>query len=211
MIRTPWELRAISNPEGWRAWDPPEPEVAEAYSELVESVRRFQALLAGARPPVESSQEVTDLIDQASKILTPTQVSEFQQISGKYLGVPDRAQALVPPLRYRTVEPDFVSGTVTFSRYYLGGNWAAHGGTIPLVFDDVLGRLIGGAGRQPSRTAYLNVNFRKITPIDQELGFEGRVDRIEGRKQFLTAKITDGEFVCADAEGLFVTLKPGQP
>ena len=39
---------------------------------------------------------------------------------------------------------------------------------------------------------------------------EARFDREEGRKRFLSASIRDGKLICADAEGLFVALRPGQ-
>jgi acyl-coenzyme A thioesterase PaaI-like protein len=185
--------------------------MAQAFAELVESVRRFQALLAGARPGAQSSTRVTELIDQASEMLLPVQVSEIKQIGGKFTDVPGRAQTLVPPLSYDSAEPGRVTGKVTFSRYYHGAGGAAHGGTIPLVFDEMLGRLLGGSDRPRSRTAYLNVNFRQITPIEKELSFEARISKVEGRKQFIEGKITDGDALLADAEGLFVTLRPGQP
>jgi len=79
------------------------------------------------------------------------------------------------------------------------------------VFDDLLGRLANAGGRRTSRTAYLTVNYRSITPIGRELRLEGRVDRQEGRKRFLTGRLFDGDTLCADAEGLFIELRPGQP
>jgi hypothetical protein len=37
------------------------------------------------------------------------------------------------------------------------------------------------------------------------------VDRVEGRKRFLTGAIHHGDTLTADATGLFVELLPGQP
>ena len=102
-------------------------------------------------------------------------------------------------------------GRVVFTRIYLGGNGAAHGGTVPLLFDEVLGRLNSSGGRSVGRTAYLHVNYRHITPIGRELELEATLDRIEGRKRFITGRLRDGDTVVADAEGLFVELLPGQP
>ena len=39
-----------------------------------------------------------------------------------------------------------VRGRVVFRPFHLGGNGAAHGGTLPLLFDDVLGRLANSVG-----------------------------------------------------------------
>ncbi|MCU1688189.1 MAG: thioesterase superfamily protein, partial [Jatrophihabitantaceae bacterium] len=37
------------------------------------------------------------------------------------------------------------------------------------------------------------------------------IDRVEGRKKFSSGRLYDGDTLVADAEALFVILKPGQP
>jgi hypothetical protein len=86
-----------------------------------------------------------------------------------------------------------------------------HGGVLPLLFDDVLGRLSTSLGGPLSRTAYLRVDFRNITPIDVDLTIEAAVARLEGRKRFLTGVLSHEGIVLAEAEGLWVELRPGQP
>ena len=62
-----------------------------------------------------------------------------------------------------------------------------------------------------ARTAFLKVNFRKVTPLDVELFFEATSDRIEGRKRWGSARLLDAAGnVLADCEGLFLQLLPGQ-
>ena len=56
-----------------------------------------------------------------------------------------------------------------FSRYHVGGNYAVHGGVLPLLFDSVFGMVIHAAGRPISRTGFLHVDYRKVTPIDTPL------------------------------------------
>jgi acyl-coenzyme A thioesterase PaaI-like protein len=107
-------------------------------------------------------------------------------------------------------DDEHVSARVALSRFYLGAGGAAHGGVLGLVFDELMGRL-ANTSRSRSRTAYLHVNFRAITPIGPELRVSARVDRIEGRKRFLTGTIHYGDALTADADGLFVELRPGQP
>ena len=70
---------------------------------------------------------------------------------------------------------------------------------------------IAFGSRPPARTAYLHVNYRNITPIERELQLTARFDREEGRKRFLSGELRDGDTLCADVEGLFVALRPGQP
>ena len=87
-----------------------------------------------------------------------------------------------------------------------------HGGVIPLIFDWHFGMIVSAAGRPISRTAYQHVDYRKITPIDEPLTSHGRIDSIDGRKAFVSAKMTDFEgAVLSEADGLMIQLLPHQP
>jgi acyl-coenzyme A thioesterase PaaI-like protein len=101
---------------------------------------------------------------------------------------------------------------VRFTRFFLGGNGAAHGGSQPVVFDDLLGRCVNNFQKGVARTAFLKVNYRAITPIDVDLTAEVSVDRVEGRKRWCSGRIIDqaGTVLC-DCEALFIALLPGQP
>jgi acyl-CoA thioesterase FadM len=61
------------------------------------------------------------------------------------------------------------------------------------------------------RTAFLHLNYRNIAPVEKTLRVEAGINRIEGRKIFVEGRLLDGDTVLADAEALFVRLKPGQP
>jgi acyl-CoA thioesterase FadM len=69
--------------------------------------------------------------------------------------------------------------------------------------------VITGGPRQ--RTAYLHINYRQVVPIDKELQIDAGVDKVEGRKIFVSGRLSDGDTVLTDAKALFVLLKPGQP
>ena len=81
------------------------------------------------------------------------------------------------------------------------------------AFDDVLGRLanLSSLSAGVSRTAYLHVNYRAVVPVGKALTWDGAIERTEGRKMFTTGRLLDGDKVLADADLLFVALKPGQP
>ena len=81
----------------------------------------------------------------------------------------------MPPYRVAKFEPDGVELSVQFSRFSVGGNYAVHGGVLPLLFDSVFGMVIHAAGRPISRTAFLHVDYRKVTPIDTPLTARGWV------------------------------------
>jgi hypothetical protein len=181
------------------------------FQAMVAELRRLQDAMAAARPPAEVSTELTALLADAADRLSPFATTEARQIWGKRSSQPGRGQSIVPAVAYDRNDASHSEGSVSFGRAYLGGNMAAHGGMIPLVFDEVLGQLAGAGGRARSRTAFLHVNYRAITPIGPTLRIAGEVTRLEGRKIFITGTLHHGEVLVADAEGLFVVLKDGQP
>jgi hypothetical protein len=181
------------------------------YAELITAMRLVQNRLAAAAPPPDVVRAVTSKLEQVGTLLAPYEVSEWEAPIGTRLDLPGRGHPLLLPLVIDEWTDTVVRGRVTFPRYYLGGNGAAHGGTLPLLFDEVMGRLSNGGGRSVARTAYLHVNYRSITPIDRELEIEVTFDRQQGRKRYVTGRLRDGDVLLADAEGLFVELRPGQP
>jgi acyl-coenzyme A thioesterase PaaI-like protein len=59
-------------------------------------------------------------------------------------------------------------------------------------------------------TARLEVSYRSPTPLWQPLRYEGRIDRVEGRKIHVAATLTAvaDERLCAEAVGLFISMRP---
>ena len=87
-----------------------------------------------------------------------------------------------------------------------------HGGMIPLLYDWLLGMTVTAADIRSTRTAFLHVDYRKITPTEAPLLMRGRVTKTEGRKAFVSAELVDAsETVLAEGNGLMVRLLPGQP
>jgi acyl-coenzyme A thioesterase PaaI-like protein len=198
-------------PDGFdSAWREPTPaEMPPGYPAMVEALRAFQDALAGAVPPDDLVAAVTSDLTRLAAELGRHQVPDREQLAGRLVALPGRGQAMAPALHVEELDPDHVRGHVTFGRFFVGGNGAAHGGAIALIFDEMMGRL-ANTERRPARTAYLHVNYRSVTPLDRVLHAEARLDRLDGRKRFLSASLRDGELICADAEGLFVELRPGQ-
>lgn len=194
-------------PNWWNLRTTPTPPAG--YAEMIEAMRELQDTLAAAVPDEALVAETTDHLRRAAELLAPSVKDEWSRISGFVDDLPGRGSAMLPVLRDPHTEDGVLRGTVRFGRFHLGGNGAAHGGTLPLLFDDVLGRFTN-IGRPVARTAYLHVDFRSITPVERDLQLEARVTHEEGRKRWATGVIRDGETVCAEAEGLFVELRPGQ-
>lgn len=183
----------------------------EGYLDMIDALRTLQDRVAVAVPPVDLIADITRTARDLSARLAVHAVAERDRISGSLADVPGRGQTLVPVLHLDEGPDDRVRGHVRFGQHYLGGNAAAHGGAIPLVFDDLLGRLAGTGGRSASRTAYLHVDYRSVTPLDTDLRIEAWFEHEEGRKRLLRGTLHHGDILCAEAEGLFVALRPGQP
>ena len=90
---------------------------------------------------------------------------------------------------------------------YEGPPGCVHGGFIAAGFDEMLGFAQSLSG-QPGMTGRLLVSYRSPTPLHQPVRYEGRVDRVEGRKIFTVATLHHGDTLCAEAEGLFISMKP---
>ncbi len=183
---------------------------ASSFPGMIDALRELQNQVTGSVPSAELAADVSRTLTDLAVRLSAHAVDERGQIAGR-VDLPGRATAMLPVIYLDEQDDQHAVGRVTFGRFYLGGNGAAHGGAIPLVFDELMGRLANTGGRPPSRTAYLRVNYRSITPIDRELQLTARFDREEGRKRFLSGELRDGGTLCADTEGLFVALRPGQP
>jgi acyl-coenzyme A thioesterase PaaI-like protein len=196
------------------AWDHarrrPEEGTAQ-WGELIESYREFSSRLAASHVSPAEMTEISGILAGLAARLAPSAVPETQRFSGRTPGVPVRGHPLLVPVTVDTSTPTSMSGRVTFSDLYLGGNGAAHGGTQPLMFDDVLGIMVTQGGTTRLRTASLTVNYRRIAPINVELQVEATVDQIDGRKIWATGRLWNKAVLLADAVGLFVVLRDHQP
>lgn len=198
-IPDPWQNEAASTPGG------------ASFAALIATLREVQDLVNGSAPPEEEMVAATASLRSAVGVLEPWVAPEAVVPAGKRPDLPGRGHSLLPPFVPDEQSDISIRGSVRFTRFYLGGNGAAHGGTIPLLFDDVLGRLGNSGGRPRARTAFLHVNYRRITPIGPLLRIEATIDREEGRKRYASGRLLHGDELLADAEGLFVVLRPGQP
>lgn len=182
----------------------------DGYALMISNLRSFLDHVAAARP---DDATLTGLaLDLASwrDRLAEVAVSERDQLFARRMDLPGRGQTMSPAFEVTDADSERVRGTVRYGRYFLGGNGAVHGGAVPLLFDEVFGRL-ANSGRPPSRTAYLRTDYRAVAPVGEELVVESWMERIEGRKRFVRGTLSHAGTLCAEAEALFVELLPGQP
>ena len=178
----------------------------DAYSSLIDELRASLDSLARADPDEAEIAQLRHAVAAIRSISDRTPVPEEQRLWGFWRTDRSRAQCMVPELRHDELGEFSYRGKVTIGDFFLGMNDAAHGGVVALLFDDVLG-LLAGSGRSPGRTAYLNTTFRAVTPIGVELEVRAGIDRIDGRKRFVSGQILHDGVLCAEAEALIVELR----
>jgi acyl-coenzyme A thioesterase PaaI-like protein len=197
-----------------RTWQEPNvrnPGGGDEYARMIQALRDFLDDVAAAAPSPSTIEALARDLRAWSDRLSPVAVPEREQIFARRLDLPGRGQTMAPNFIPIAGDRTGVEGTVSFGRYFLGGGGAVHGGAIPLLFDEILGRLANSGDRPPSRTAYLHTDFRAITPVDEELAVRAWFVSERGRKRIVRAELSHGETLCAEAEGLFVALRPDQP
>ena len=180
------------------------------FGRFVTAMRRVQDLAVSADAPDWNA--AADRVEELLDYLAPHETSAGAAPAGRVGTLPGAGSVLMPPWQIREFTPEIVDVGVQFSRFHVGGNNAVHGGVVAMMFDVMCGVIIHAIGRPISRTAFLHVDYRNITPIDVPLTMRGWASNVEGRKTFVNAELTDPNgTLCAEANGLMVQLLPGQP
>ena len=195
---------------GFPVFEPAHP--GPGFGRFLSAMRRLQDLAVSTDPDPQTWEDAADRVENLVSLLDPIEAAEGVGPAGRVPDLPGAGSLLMMPWFVDRFEPDGVELRVCFSRYHVGGNRAVHGGVLPLLFDSVFGMVIHAAGRPISRTAFLHVDYRRVTPIETELTVRGRIREAEGRKAFVNAELSDPDHnLLAEAHGLMIRLLPGQP
>lgn len=192
----------------------------DARLELAAACRRVIEELASSTADSDAFAAARDLVRRATDILAaaghdrPYERAEASLVAYQEHPFIDHSplvgplNPLAPPIEM-SMDGTSVTGTVTFGDAYEGPPGCVHGGFIAASFDELLGFAQGLSGA-PGMTARLTVQYRSPTPLHQPLVFRGGVDHVEGRKIFVTGdlRVAADDRLCAEAEGLFISMKP---
>jgi len=195
-------------------FNPPEPTTKGGpdYGRFIDAVRTLQDHARAVDAPDEVISEAADLLQKVSALLRPYDADEWHSPSGRRMDLPMRGSILTVPMSASKGDDGRIHGWARFARFHLGRNGAVHGGSLGMLFDTVLGLTSSVLTGNPyQRTAYLKIDYRHIVPIEKELQFDAGVDRVDGRKLFVSGRLLDGDTLLTEADALFVRLKPGQP
>jgi len=115
------------------------------------------------------------------------------------------ANPLAPPITIAKTGERTAEARAVFSSAYEGPPGNVHGGFVAAAFDEVLGFVQSLSGR-PGMTGTLVVRYRKPTPLYTELRFTAEYVRSEGRRLYTEARVHASDVLCAEAEGIFVSI-----
>lgn len=193
----------------------------QARREVAAALRRLNNAVLTADVPTDFLQTITAQVEAAADIAESHQrvygnKSHALQIASTdgvhsdtfYELTPALGQsnAVAPPMHVWQAD-GCVHAEVSLNWSYEGPFGLVHGGIIALLFDQLLGvatLLAGGSGR----TATLNIRYHHPTPLNQPLRLMAKVDRVEGRKQFILAELWVGELCTASCDGLLIAPRP---
>lgn len=192
----------------------PSPLVAE-MGRLAQVLRDVSDALHGAEPTLD---DIADLLPLAEALRAradrlPASTSVFSPLDEPdadaltffdHSPLTGEVSPVSPPLRLERVG-DHVIGRVTFSRSFEGPPGHVHGGWVASGFDEVMG-MAQALSSAPGMTGRLDVAYRRPTPLEVELVFDGWIDEVRGRKIHTKATLTAGDDLLAEATGLFLSV-----
>ncbi|MFP6623421.1 MAG: PaaI family thioesterase [Myxococcota bacterium] len=208
-LQAGWDATQISGGEMW-----------EQKRRLADAMRLVIERLVPSNAPVEELRAAADGLERYAEVLRahPRLLRVHGHAESANAGdvgmffdqspMIGLANPLAPPVTIGQTGETTAAATVTFGSAYEGPPGHVHGGFVAAAFDEVLGYTQSLSGA-PGMTGTLTVRYRKPTPLHEELLFEASLVRVDGRKIFTQATVSAGGVLTAEAEGIFVSARPG--
>jgi acyl-coenzyme A thioesterase PaaI-like protein len=192
----------------------------EAARRTADAVRRLIHRLSATSASIDDLDAIAGAIDAVTATVPEGQLDDgitpgdFSVISATAIRQSHRlrerspfiglANPVAPPMHVVFAD-DAIEATVTCGSLYEGPPGCVHGGFVAALFDEVLGAAQVYSGRA-GMTGRLTVHYRSPTPLHEQLRLAARLVKVDGRKLLCTATLHAGERLCAEAEGLFITI-----
>jgi acyl-coenzyme A thioesterase PaaI-like protein len=175
--------------------------------------------MVGTTAPPEVFADVAERLDELADRLSgyhqhgpfrfgPLGPPESDDVTTDFSPVTGRLHPFAPPVRVTAIG-DHVEGVVTFGAAYEGPPGHVHGGFVAATLDELLGMTMA-VQHLPGMTGRLIVHFRRPTPLHTELRVSASVKRVDGRKVRVEGRIEHDGLLCAEAEGLFLSVDFGR-
>jgi acyl-coenzyme A thioesterase PaaI-like protein len=182
-------------------------EVADLVREILEELPRSGADAQTLRDLVQPLRSVAAALTNAG----PEKRAADSPIAGMadfvYVSpIVGFANPLAPPFSFAIdAEAQVARGRGAFGRAHEGGPGIVHGGLLAAAVDELLGMATTFSG-QAGMTGRLTMKYHHPTPILEELEMNAKLDRVEGRRLFMSAEVKAGELRTASAEAVFIIV-----
>jgi acyl-coenzyme A thioesterase PaaI-like protein len=205
-----WDATKLSQTEMWKQ-----------KRRLASAMRLVIERLVPSNAPVDELRRAAEALERYAEALKDHPRLKDEGLYGESANAGDvgaffdqspligLANPLAPPITIGRKDDRHAHATATFGSAYEGPPGSVHGGFIAAAFDEVLGFVQSLSGN-PGMTGTLTVKYRSPTPLHTPLLFEARLDRVEGRKIFTSARLEANGTLCAEAEGIFISFKQDQ-
>jgi acyl-coenzyme A thioesterase PaaI-like protein len=107
---------------------------------------------------------------------------------------------------FRGPEDGVLYAKAWFGRETQGPPGHVHGGAMAAVLDEAMGGVCWMNGHR-TVAARISVSFLEMLKLETETIVESRIERVDGRKVYLRATLTDGMRRIAESDGLFIVLR----
>ena len=190
----------------------------EDLARLADGIRRLIDTTVGVTAPPDALRRAAEAVDRVVAELRPFVTSpppprfpgppwsNDPNDAFPYDAVIGRLNPIAAPIRFTWEAPKAI-GVVRFGTPYEGPPGCVHGGVLAACFDQVFNVanvMQGSAGP----TAKLEIRYRRPTPLDEDVRFEGWQERVEGKRIYATGRLLAREEVTVEARGVFVQLPP---
>ena len=186
-------------------------ELGTALRELVDAAVRTEVPAAELAAVAEVTRELTARLRATGRGLQEVAAVDDPDTGERwYSPVYGPGNPVAPALVASDTPDGRATGRVTVGKPHEGPPGLVHGGVVATLLDHVLARAVRAAGRG-GLTATLTVRYRRPVPLGVPLLLTAEVGETSGRRTTATARLAaedDPDTVLAEADGLFVALRP---
>ncbi|MGY1820771.1 PaaI family thioesterase [Geodermatophilus sp. SYSU D00079] len=186
-------------------------ELGTALRDLVDAAVRTEAPAGELVAVAAAARELTARLRASGRGLHEVaSVDDPERGERWYSPVYGPGSPVAPPLEATDTPDGRVTGRVTVGKAHEGPPGLVHGGVVATLLDHVLARAVRAAGRG-GLTATLTVRYRRPVPLGVPLLLAAEAGPADGRRTPATARLVAEDApdtVLAEAEGLFVALRP---
>ena len=186
-------------------------ELGSALRELVDAAVRTEVPLDELAEATVLARELAERLRRKTRSLHEIASVDDPEIGERwYSPVYGPGNPVAPPMVAGQTPDGRAEGRVTLGKPHEGPPGLVHGGVVATLLDHVLARAVRAAGRG-GLTATLTVTYRRPVRLGVALLATAEIGTTDGRRTTARARLVaedDPETTLAEADGLFVALRP---